>query len=147
MPNSDSANHIDGSVSAAHWTHSAGLSTVVEHPALARKQVQSIGTLGPAEMTTSVAGVGRYASSNAIGSGMIGAEGGPRTATHGRNVSTVSAVSSVGPSAEYEEEELDEEWLQLIKEVNELLCSKGKEPISSAKCGPCRYAWCRVRPI
>lgn len=134
--NSESANHVDGSVSAAHWTHVPGLSTVAEHPALARKQVQSIRTLGPAEMTTSVAGVVRYASSSANGSSMISAGDAPRAPKHDRNASTVSAVSSVGPSAEYEEEELDEEWLQLIKEVNELLQSKGKPPIASAKCAP-----------
>lgn len=46
---------------------------------------------------------------------------------------TVSAVSSIGPSAEYDEEELDDDWKTLLEEVNTLLTSKQKEPIRDAK--------------
>eukprot|EP00892_Ulva_mutabilis_P001881 jgi/Ulvmu1/11694/UM008_0104.1 len=46
---------------------------------------------------------------------------------------TASAVSSIGPSAEYDEEELDDDWKTLLEEVNTLLTSKQKEPIRDAK--------------
>ena len=46
---------------------------------------------------------------------------------------TVSGVSSIGPSVEYEEEELDDDWKTLLEEVNTLLTSKQKEPIRDAK--------------
>lgn len=50
---------------------------------------------------------------------------------HHRNTST---LSSIGPSAEYQEVDLDEEWSELLREVNELLVSKQRAPVQTAKC-------------
>ena len=51
---------------------------------------------------------------------------------HKRSHSTFSAVS-VGPSGEYEEDELDPEWLALLVEVDKLLSSKSRAKIQGAR--------------
>lgn len=131
-PAGSSANHVDGSVSASHWNNTS-LTTVVEHPADAEKRqvAKSIRTLGPSQTnTSSVASTVQYSTASTNPSLM----GGDKSTRHDRTVSAASAMSSVGPSAEYDEDDLDDDWKYLIQEVNSLLISKGKVPIQNAKC-------------
>jgi hypothetical protein len=123
-------------VSVGHWGPTVGLPTVVEHPSSARgtaaiRSNNSGSTslplppfsTGGHQLTTTM--------SPAVRSNVVPVD---RSHQHNRSISTASAVSSVGPSTEYEEEELDAEWLRLINEVNSLLTSKNKEPIRTARC-------------
>jgi hypothetical protein len=131
-PADASENHVDGSVSASHWNNTS-LTTVIEHPADAEKRnvAKSIRTLGPSKAnTSSAASTVLYSTASTNPSLMSGG----KSSRHDRTVSAASAMSSVGPSAEYEEDDLDDDWKFLILEVNNLLTSKGKAPIQSAKC-------------
>jgi len=48
-------------------------------------------------------------------------------------MSALSAASA-GPSAEYEESDLDAEWLSLLRDIDGYLAAKNREPIRSARC-------------
>ena len=145
--NGTSSNRIDGSVSATQWTPHAGLATVAEHPATSGPMGSTISiaanstgsvVLPPApaateQLTTSISSL--RASGNSGAAGPLDRIQ-QQPVHHNRSISTVSAVSSVGPSAEYDEDDLDDEWLRLIEEVNSLLTSKNKDPISNPRLGP-----------
>jgi hypothetical protein len=134
-----SANHVDGSVSASHWNNTS-LTTVVEHTPVVfekRKVAKSIRTLGACSTSTPSVASTLHFNSSSTNPSQMGTE---KSSRHDRTVSAASGMSSVGPSAEYEEDDLDDDWMQLIQEVNDLLMSKGKVPIQSAKYAPHDFA-------